>query len=89
MITKAVHGIVDTIFVTLQDFSGLYRDAIVRYAHETLSGMDDWEEHFTMENALQTAFERLDKDFETEAFPSILNPRKINHQLMTIALSGG
>ena len=72
----------------MQDFARLYRDAIVKYAHETFSGMADWEEQFTMENALQSAFERLDKDFETEAFPSNLNPRQINTQLLTIALSG-
>ena len=45
----------------------------------------DWEEHFSMENALQAAFSRLDTDVCHEAFPS---GHKLNTELLAVALSG-
>lgn len=62
----------------------MYRDAVVKYANETMSSLYDWEMQFTMENALQSAFVRLDKDFRDEAFFS----SQLNINLLSIALTG-
>lgn len=75
-------------FFLCQEFAGIYRDAIIRYANKLLSGLkshDDWEKSFTMEKALQSAFMQLDDDFKNEAFDTSSN---VNLELLTIALSG-
>jgi len=67
----------------LQEFAGLHRESIIKYANENLSAMGDWEEQFTMEKALISAFDRLDSDIMTDAFTGKLNP-----SLASIALTG-
>ncbi|XP_067933454.1 pyruvate dehydrogenase [acetyl-transferring]-phosphatase 1, mitochondrial-like [Watersipora subatra] len=69
-----------------KELSTVYRDAIVKYGIELLSTIEEWEEHFNMEQALYSAFGRLDKDMEYEAFPH--GHHRLNAELLANALSG-